>query len=234
MKKQDANQSIIDNFLVQDQATQAVPPPSPDENVTTFLDDQGTPQPASTLDKAAASGNKAAQKIEDAKTREAEARARLAEARADQAERQPEQVATVVQPPDTVTQLAQDAGRVSSQLTDWIASLPTPGGIMALVFALLFFVWVIVPVNGNGDTRLFLFWKVLTGQTQIDPNLATAGQGSIAAPFVGTTFTTPAPLQGIAAPTPGPTSPVMNPLTATGGGYIREVQLAEDWFGKLN
>jgi len=48
-------------------------------------------------------------------------------------------------------------------MADWATGLKTPGGVGILVFALLFFIWVIVPVS-NGQTRLQLLWQVLTGQ----------------------------------------------------------------------
>lgn len=62
--------------------------------------------------------------------------------------------------------------KAADHVASALASAPTPGGIAALVFALVFFLMAIVPVNGN-DTRLSLLWGVLTGTEVLPPGNAT-------------------------------------------------------------
>lgn len=50
----------------------------------------------------------------------------------------------------------------------FLESLPTPVGIGFLLTILLFFVFISVPVNSNGDTRLKLLWKTLRAQTHLN------------------------------------------------------------------
>lgn len=57
---------------------------------------------------------------------------------------------------------------------NWIATRPTPGGIMLMLAAVLFFVFAIVPVGPNGETRLFMIWKSLTGGATVPPDSPTA------------------------------------------------------------
>ncbi len=51
-------------------------------------------------------------------------------------------------------------------VVNWVSSRPTPGGISALLVVLIFFLFVIVPVNGK-YTRLQLIWLTLTGHTKL-------------------------------------------------------------------
>lgn len=64
------------------------------------------------------------------------------------------------------------ASGVATNTSNWLASLPTPGSIALLLVCILFFVWAVVPVGQNGETRLQLLWLTLMGQTRI------AGEGS--------------------------------------------------------
>lgn len=59
----------------------------------------------------------------------------------------------------------------------WAEGLPTPGGIMALVLILIFFIWAVVPVN-NGLTRMQLLYLTLTGKTRIAGEQPMPTQGS--------------------------------------------------------
>lgn len=56
----------------------------------------------------------------------------------------------------------QNVSRFGNRAADKVSAAPTPGGIGFLVMALLFFIFVIVPVNGKA-TRLKLIWLSLTG-----------------------------------------------------------------------
>jgi len=70
-----------------------------------------------------------------------------------------------IAPPPFLNDSLTAAGNRARVATDWMASLKTPGGVGFLVFVLIFFVWVIVPVNDANQTRLQLLWGILTGQT---------------------------------------------------------------------
>lgn len=70
---------------------------------------------------------------------------------------------SVIQSPGTIQKVAEASARTADNVGGWLKGLPTPGGIGALLFALIFFVWVIIPVNEKGDTRLRMLWGVLTG-----------------------------------------------------------------------
>ena len=50
---------------------------------------------------------------------------------------------------------------------DWIARQPTPGGILALIAFIMFFVFAAIPVNQMGQTRLYLLWQTLLGRTHM-------------------------------------------------------------------
>lgn len=52
---------------------------------------------------------------------------------------------------------------LDSDLVQRVAGLRTPGGLFPLVVFILFMLFAIVPVNSNGDTRLLLLWRALTG-----------------------------------------------------------------------
>lgn len=68
------------------------------------------------------------------------------------------------QAPKSITDTVEGASRTADTVGGWLKGLPTPGGIGAILLTLLFFVWVIVPVNEKGDTRFRMLWGVLTGQ----------------------------------------------------------------------
>lgn len=59
---------------------------------------------------------------------------------------------------------------LANRLTTWAASLPTPGGILLMLFIIIAFLWAVVPVN-NGLTRAQLFYLTLTGKTALDPTM---------------------------------------------------------------
>jgi hypothetical protein len=65
------------------------------------------------------------------------------------------------------SRLTHAFGSVARRAHDQLAALPTPGGVGLLVFALIFFVWAIVPVSSGGQTRLQLLWLTLTGHTSL-------------------------------------------------------------------
>lgn len=52
---------------------------------------------------------------------------------------------------------------LDSELVQRVANLRTPGGLFPLVVFILFMLFAIVPVNSNGDTRMLLLWRALTG-----------------------------------------------------------------------
>lgn len=80
-------------------------------------------------------------------------------------------------PPPFVANGISSAGQKVSQVADWASSLSTPGGVGMLIFALLFFIWVIVPVS-NGQTRLQLLWGIITGQVGFRQDIQSAEDAS--------------------------------------------------------
>jgi hypothetical protein len=91
-------------------------------------------------------------------------------------QRETQEQAPAITPPPLVTGGAQAAQQKLQQAADWASGLATPGGVGMLVFVLIFFIWVIVPVGANGKTRLQLLWGVLTGQMSLAPQYQQAEQ----------------------------------------------------------
>lgn len=54
-----------------------------------------------------------------------------------------------------------------SPIKQWIANQPTPGGVGGLLAILIFFLFVIIPVDSTGRTRLQLLWATFTGRTHL-------------------------------------------------------------------
>lgn len=80
-----------------------------------------------------------------------------------EAEKREQEKTPVVEPPPVVSSGLNVAASQAGKLADWASALKTPGGVGLLVFVLMFFVWVIVPMS-NGKTRMQLLWGILTGQ----------------------------------------------------------------------
>jgi hypothetical protein len=57
---------------------------------------------------------------------------------------------------------------------NWLANLPTPGGIVLMISVLLFFLFAFVPMGPNGETRLYLIWRGLTGGAKVPADTTTA------------------------------------------------------------
>ena len=85
--------------------------------------------------------------------------------------------APTLSPPPFVANGISGAQQKVSQVADWASSLSTPGGVGMLIFALLFFIWVIVPVS-NGQTRLQLLWGIITGQVGFRQDIQSAEDAS--------------------------------------------------------
>lgn len=74
-----------------------------------------------------------------------------------------------------IVQLAgTHAEKVSNSINDavetprtWVENLPHPGGITAIIAILMFFVFAVIPVNVDGDTRLKLLWLTMIGRTTL-------------------------------------------------------------------
>lgn len=127
----------------------------------------------------------------------------------EEAKQQEEENATLLEQGKLLGEELQQGIKSGSQpARDWLSALPTPGGIGMLLLALLFFMLVIIPVNANGDTRLKLLWKTITGQTyladKIDNSSTKQGVGS-------TNTTTPA----LPAPTIISTLPLITDVPST-------------------
>lgn len=72
-----------------------------------------------------------------------------------------------VTPPPGVQSIMSVLAHNTARASDWVASRPTPGGIGAMLIAIFFFLWVLIPVNPQGYTRAYLLWLTLTGRTTL-------------------------------------------------------------------
>jgi len=124
---------------------------------------------------------------------------------------EPEPEPVVGGPPPFIQDSLTAAGNRARATADWMSGLKTPGGVGFLVFVLVFFVWVVVPVNDTGQTRLQLLWGVLTGQVgfsqAIQQQRDTIATGAINQLLPGSFPGTPAPS-----------------TTGTGGGQIIPIE----------
>lgn len=59
--------------------------------------------------------------------------------------------------------------KTTSAPRSWIMRAPTVGGIGALLAIIVLFLFAVVPVDNNGNTRLFLIWLTLTGKASVKP-----------------------------------------------------------------
>ena len=54
---------------------------------------------------------------------------------------------------------------------DFVTGLPSPGGLGAILLAIIILFLVLIPATGKGETRLLLLWDVLLGRKAIsDPS----------------------------------------------------------------
>lgn len=79
---------------------------------------------------------------------------------------------------------------VAPRLADFTArlrALPHPGGIGLLVVVLVFLLVAVIPMNATGDTRLSLFWKVLTGNMRVFADPSSGQPTDVAGGAIGPT-----------------------------------------------
>lgn len=99
-------------------------------------------------------GGKSPQPQAPPKTGPGSASYKIAKAQGDQINAQTKQLAASAQ---LAAGALSDKGQ---EIQAQVASLPTPGGIGAMLLILFFFIWVVVPVN-SGYTRVQLLWLML-------------------------------------------------------------------------
>jgi hypothetical protein len=68
---------------------------------------------------------------------------------------------------DSVSNLIDQVNVKVNPVKSWIASQPTPGGLLAVCVFIGFMMLAIIPVNAAGQTRLYLFWNTLVGRTHM-------------------------------------------------------------------
>jgi hypothetical protein len=56
--------------------------------------------------------------------------------------------------------VADSVSSIATNIQDWLANLPAPGGIFVILLGIFIFLWLIVPVNGPW-TRAQLLWFTL-------------------------------------------------------------------------
>lgn len=66
-----------------------------------------------------------------------------------------------------ISTLIDRVNQQTSGVKNWIASQPTPGGIAALLVMIAFVALALIPVNSQGQTRLYLFYQSLLGRTHM-------------------------------------------------------------------
>jgi Fe2+ transport system protein B len=94
----------------------------------------------------------------------------------EQAKKEEEERANELEKTRLLAQTVQQSAKQSLQPSvNFLNSLPKPGGIGLLILALIFFLLVILPVNKQGDTRLKLLWRTITGQTYLADKAASTG-----------------------------------------------------------
>ena len=99
------------------------------------------------------------------------------DAEKEQAEIEAERLDAVKHITDATSTLIDNVNDTVNPIKDWIASQPTPGGIAALVVFILFFALAVIPVNSQGQTRLYLIWQTILGRTHMLYN-ETMGYGN--------------------------------------------------------
>lgn len=92
---------------------------------------------------------------------------------------------------------------------DFVAGLPSPGGLGGLLLFILLFFFILIPATSAGETRTLLLWDVLLGRKQItDPGstpVVDASSGGIHADVPS--------VPSIPIPTPGGGTIPWNPIT---------------------
>jgi hypothetical protein len=178
MATQKDAENIIDTFLASNEKPAPAPTNTPktDEDIVSDTGREADTR-ATPVQKAALKGNETAQRTAAPRESKEERSARLAEEKAIK-EAEAEAIATRKAQLQVAESALSAPTGVVRQATNWLGSAPTPGGIGALLLALLFFLWVIVPVNEQGDTRLKLLWYTLIGRTRIKPEYGAEGGGA--------------------------------------------------------
>lgn len=116
------------------------------------------PVPDSEKSKADKIKEKAALKeAADLAKEEEERRLREEQARLDAMDQMQSSISTII---DKVNMTVSPA-------KSWISALPTPGGLAALVIAIIVFALAVIPVDQQGHTRLYLFYQSLLGRTHM-------------------------------------------------------------------
>lgn len=66
----------------------------------------------------------------------------------------------------------------AGMVVDKVSSLKTVGGIGLLLAILIFLLFVVVPVNGQGDTRMKQFWYMLNGRAHLQDSSQSGANSS--------------------------------------------------------
>jgi hypothetical protein len=90
---------------------------------------------------------------------------------------------------DTLHSVSTNTG----MLADKVGAMSTVGGIGLLVAILIFLLFVLVPVNSQGDTRLKLLWYMLNGKAVLQGRVTPTGVSTSGAPPASGTTGTPPP-----------------------------------------
>jgi hypothetical protein len=161
----DKDEQIIQEYL--DRKTKKEEPEQPpsraekeDEIIQEFLSGD---QEAGPLDDAADAGDPAAQRLKE-------------ESDGGEQEKEQEKEQGGQGQDFTVSNGVETLSNQTNRFVDWAGSRPTPGGLWPLLLALFFFIWVIVPVNSVGDTRMSLLWALVSGRLGWSPQFIPADQ----------------------------------------------------------
>lgn len=130
----------------------------------------------------------------------------------EQEKKEEEEKANELEKTRLIAQTVQQSAKQSLQPSvNLLNSLPKPGGIGLLLLALVFFLLVIIPVNKQGDTRLKLLWRTITGQTYLADKNTNVGKDKRNSNSNNNNGITPAII------TPTPILPFTTPVADTNG-----------------
>lgn len=91
-------------------------------------------------------------------------------------------------------------------IKDYLSGIPTPGGIATILIVLAFFIFAVIPVDSNGNTRLKLLWLTLTGKTHLAYSGTASGATGDFSPALVKPEDLPQDIKTVSGPHGGPSN----------------------------
>lgn len=159
------NDKFLQDFVDKSKAPEPAPAPTEDDLLAEVAKTDGT---KTKLHKRAKEKNAADTQAEEAAKAKKEAE-RLAEERRRDLENRQGKIVTLArtsaeQVRDNAINPALDK---AGQAVQRFSELQTIGGIGLLLFIIFFLLFIVIPVNDQGDTRIKLLWYMLNGRTEL-------------------------------------------------------------------